>query len=463
MIAVLGLWMNGELVGHWRAERGASTLTYASAWLRSEKARSLSLSLPITASREVRGQVVTNFFDNLLPDNERIRERLARRFKARNAEAFTLLEAIGRDCVGALQLLPEGMEPVGWNRIDATPMTEAQMGRALAAVPTERALGLDGAADGDGKAAEEDEPLRISLAGAQEKTAFTRVGRRWCRPRGATPTTHIFKLPLGLVGGSRRVDLSDSIENEWLCAQVLRELGLPVAHSEMAEFAGQKVLVVERFDRERMPADEAKGKAGGKAGQEWIARLPQEDFCQALGVAPAMKYEKDGGPGMAACLRLLAGSADAEADRTTFLLAQLAFWLMAATDGHAKNHSVFLGRGDVYRMTPLYDVISVWPYIGDGPHHFRWRAAGLAMAVRSKNAHYALQTIQTRHWAALAMKNGGEPVWLAMCELVGRVDAALEAVELRLPGGFPGRTWETIAEGMRGQARRFLGGGREEA
>lgn len=88
---------------------------------------------------------------------------------------------------------------------------------------------------------------------------------------------------------------------------------------------------------------------------------------------------------MADCLRLLAGSADVDADRLTFLLTQFAFWLLAATDGHAKNYSVFLGRGDAYTMTPLNDVLSVWPYIGDAPNRFRWRSAGLAMAVRSKN------------------------------------------------------------------------------
>lgn len=98
--------MNGELVGHWAVARGASTLTYASSWLRSDKARSLSLSLPITGSQEIRGQAVTNWFDNLLPDNDSIRQRLSRRFRTKNAGAFTLLEAIGRDCVGAVQLLP---------------------------------------------------------------------------------------------------------------------------------------------------------------------------------------------------------------------------------------------------------------------------------------------------------------------------------------------------------------------
>jgi len=436
--SALGVWMNGELAAHWKVERGSSTLTYADTWLASPKVRSLSLSLPITGSRQIRGPQVGWFFDNLLPDNERIRERLRRRFRTKNAETFTLLEAIGRDCVGAVQLLPDGMAPEGWNRLDYDALSGAQVARLLDAVPTDAPLGIG---------AEDDDAFRISLAGAQEKTALLRVGRRWCRPHGATPTTHIFKLPLGLVGGSRRVDLSDSVENEWLCAQILRELGLPVAETQMAEFAGRKVLVVERFDR------------AWRDKREWIARLPQEDLCQALGVPPDRKYEKDGGPGMEACLKLLAGSADAGVDRLAFQLAQLAFWLLAATDGHAKNYSIFLQQGDAYTMTPLYDVISVWPYIGDAANQFRWRSTGLAMAMRAaKNAHYALHTIQARHWHALAMRHGGPSVWKRMLALVEGIDAALGRVEARLPPRFPEKTWARIAAGMRSQAVRFAAG-----
>ena len=97
------------------------------------------------------------------------------------------------------------------------------------------------------------------------------------------------------------------------------------------------------------------------------ARLHQEDVCQALGVPPRRKYQADGGPGMAKCLQLLAGSADAPQDTLAFQLTQLAFWLMAATDGHAKNYSIFLHPGDRYVMTPLYDILSMWPYFGSGP------------------------------------------------------------------------------------------------
>lgn len=436
MSTALNAWMNGEFVGTWVVDRATHAFIYDKSWTKSPKVRSLSLSLPITASREVRGAAVESFFENLLPDSKKIRERMGKRFKTRKVDAFTLLQATGRDCIGAVQLLPEQATPEGWDRVECEPLSEGQIVDHLRAVPSE---------DGT-RAWEDDDLFRISLAGAQEKTAFARVNGRWCRPHGATPTTHIFKLPLGLVGGSRRVDLNDSVQNEWLCAQIVSGLGLPVASTEMATFGGQTVLVVERFDRQWMD------------GGRWIARLPQEDFCQALGVPPSAKYEADGGPGMAKCLQLLSGSEDAEEDTTAFQLTQLAFWLLAATDGHAKNYSIFLRTGDSYVMTPLYDILSMWPYFGEGVNQFRRKKAGLAMALRSKNAHYAFDGIQTRHWHQLAGKNGGPRVFEAMLGLVDRVEPALAAVEARLPVGFPAKTWEAISAGMRLQVGRFHSG-----
>ena len=109
-------------------------------------------------------------------------------------------------------------------------------------------------------------------------------------------------------------------------------------------------------------------------------------------------------------------------------------------------------------MTPLYDILSVWPYIGDGPNQFNARQVGLAMALRAKNAHYRMETIQPRHWHGLAMKHGGPAVWEAMQGLVERVVPALDAVAARLPKGFPGLTWDAIANGLRAQAARFTAG-----
>jgi len=160
---------------------------------------------------------------------------------------------------------------------------------------------------------------------------------------------------------------------------------------------------------------------------------------------------------MADCLQLLQGSDD-PADPTLFLLTQLAFALLAATDGHAKNFSIHLDRGDVYRMTPLYDIISMWPYMGEGANQFRARKAGLAMAVRSKNPHYHFHTIQTRHWRQLAVRHGGVAVWNAMIDLVSQTDMALAEVERILPHDFPERTWRAIAQGMKAEAERFLAG-----
>ena len=92
--------------------------------------------MPITADLEVRGTVVDNYFDNLLPDSPAIRRRIRERFGTRSTDAFNLLEAIGRDCVGAVQLLPVHQEPINWNRVEATRLNDAEMEELLQAVPS---------------------------------------------------------------------------------------------------------------------------------------------------------------------------------------------------------------------------------------------------------------------------------------------------------------------------------------
>lgn len=431
MIQALNVWMNGELVGQWTVNRNSHSLHYAPSWLASPRRRSLSLSLPISSASEIKGEVVKHYFDNLLPDNERIRSRLGRKFQTKS-DTFGLLEAIGRDCVGAVQLLPVDATPGEWKKIRCDPLSDTQIAELLQALPSDSTPSMD------------DDLFRISIAGAQEKTALTLWKGIWCKPNGATPTTHILKLPLGMIAtGGVRVDASDSVHNEWLCAKILAALGLPVANTSIASFEDEVSLVVERFDREWM--DDA----------SWIARLPQEDFCQALGVPAAKKYEQHGGPGIAQCLQLLQGSMD-KSDKLLFLLTQLAFFLLAAIDGHAKNFSLFLLRNDKYEMTPLYDVLSAWPYIGRKKHQLSWHKAGLAMALRSKNAHYHFKDISPRHWYELAMKHGGLDTWHAMRELAANVEGAIKFVERELPQDFPEHTWNSISTGTSIAATRFL-------
>ena len=180
---------------------------------------------------------------------------------------------------------------------------------------------------------QESEGFRISLAGAQEKTAFLRHKGKWQRPGKATPTSHIFKLPMSDRMGREQIDMSASVENEWLCSRIVAAFGLPVAECEMARFEDQKALIVERSHRAWAP------------DKSWLMRLPQEDMCQALAIPMGIKYESNGAPGMPEILRFLLGSRDALADRRTFLKAQVLFWMLAAVDGHARNFSVFIGRG----------------------------------------------------------------------------------------------------------------------
>ena len=402
---------------------------------------------------EHRGPVVDNYFDNLLPDNEAIRQRIRARYSTRSTEAFELLTAIGRDCVGAVQLLAPDMTPQGWDHVESDAMLEADVARQLRVASSNVLLGqgIDG-----------DQDFRISIAGAQEKTALLKYGGTWRMPKGATPTTHILKLPLGIVG-NQRADLRDSIENEWLCSKILEALGFEVATTEIESFEGQKALVVQRFDRRwQTIAAGQQNLSGFEPGNDvWIARLPQEDFCQITGSSPNQKYESHGGPGIAKCLEQLAGSQEADADRTQFVLTQLAFWLLAATDGHAKNFSVFLLRGGTYRMTPLYDVLSVWPYVGPEPDKLLpYDDAKLAMALHSKSVHYRLKEVRVRHWQKLARESGVDGTWGKMLLLVEGIDHALETVQANLPAGFPEHIWSAISHGARrhaGQFQRELG------
>ena len=212
-------------------------------------------------------------------------------------------------------------------------------------------------------------------------------------PRGATPTSQIFKLPLGLMGG-RRADFSTSVDNEWLCLRLLKAYGLPVADARIVTFGRQRVLVVERFDRRVAP------------NGQWLMRLPQEDFCQVEGCSPLRKYENEGGPGLKALFGTLRQSVNAEADMKTLMAAQVLFWLLRAPDGHAKNFSIRLLARGRFQLTPLYDVMSVYPVLGDDPNQWSPYEIKLAMALLGKNRHYEVQGIQRRHFNSTAQKVG---------------------------------------------------------
>lgn len=438
----LGLWMNGACVGTWRlAPNAPDTLQYDPAWAESEQGRPLSLSLPFTPGNAPhRGEKVRAYFENLLPDSKDIRDRLARRFNTGSTGAFELLAEIGRDCVGALEILPEGAASAGTSPLQSEPLSEAQVAQVLRSATTPHAMGRG----------VDDDDFRISIAGAQEKTALLLRDGQWALPRGNTPTTHIFKLPLGLIGGMK-LDMRNSVENEWLCSLILKEFGLPVADCRPMQFENVKALVVRRFDRAWWTHP---------SGDSRLVRLPQEDMCQASGVRPEAKYEADGGPGMDRILDVLDGSMTREQDRRDFFKTQLLFWMLCATDGHAKNFSLFLRPGGRYQLTPLYDVLSAYPVLGEGPAKISPFKAKMAMAVRSKHAHWKMRDILRRHWVALGARHGvldesAREVEHLIDDIVARTPDVIAKVRAQLTKGFPAQLADTVFEGMQEAAKRL--------
>lgn len=425
----LSVCLNGRRVGTLnRATSGAVDFTYGADWLEWEHAFAISLSLPLRPERYV-GEVVIAVFDNLLPDNDQIRRRLAECARAGATDAVSLLAAIGRDCVGALQFLPEGVEPDTAGHVNAEPLSSADIAvllRNLEAAP----LGVDVARD-----------FRISLAGAQEKTALLFHDGSWHRPIGSSPTTHILKPQLGHRAGQ---DLSNSVENEFLCGELLAALGMPVARSEIIDFEDQRVLVVERFDR-RWTAD-------GR-----LLRLPQEDFCQALGYPPTLRYQADGGPGIDDAMELLKGADEPLEDQRRFFKAQMVHWLLGATDGHAKNFSIFLGPGPGFRLAPLYDVMSTQPLVDAGT--LRRRDMKMSMAIGTSR-HYAVGDIHLRHFEQTAASTGFSASVVAqlVAELTEELPRAIDSIAHAHAEGIPAALFESVANGAMRRLQRFIGG-----
>ncbi|GJL64564.1 MAG: toxin HipA [Nitrospirales bacterium] len=410
--APLQVFLNNRFVGQLnKAVNGAIDFRYDERWLTWRHALPVSLSLPLRED-VFRGKPVLSVFDNLLPDSDAVRRRVAEKVGAAGIDAYSLLTAIGRDCVGALQFISADEEPPvpGSSVLSGEPVTGTAIEKLLQGL-AQAPLGLS-----------RDDAFRISIAGAQEKTALLWYKGRWLKPHGTTPTTHIIKKQIGRLPNG--LDLSHSVENEYYCLKLAGEFGLPVSKAEIRTFGTTKALVIERFDR-RWTKDKR------------MLRLPQEDCCQALSIPPTRKYQSDGGPGLVQILDLLKGSDSPEEDQGTVLKAQVLFWLIGATDGHAKNFSIFLGPGGSYRLTPLYDVLTAQPSLQ--ARQIERKQMKMAMSV-GDNRHYRINEIIGRHFWQTG-EAAGLPKQLirnALEEITDRGPQALKDVENALPKGFPG-------------------------
>ena len=421
----LRVYQNNRLVGHLlKAPSGAIEFRYDREWLDRSKAFPVSLSLPLR-EEPWGGEPVDAVFENLLPDSADLRKRVADTVGAAGSDAYSLLAAIGMDCVGALQFMADAAaEPEGTTEITGEPVDEEAIERLLKSLAL-APLGLT-----------RDDDFRISIAGVQEKTALLRLDDQWIKPHGTTPTTHLFKTQIGELPNG--IDLSNSVENEFYCLQLLKHLGLPVNRAQMMTFGRTKALVVERFDRVW---------SNGR-----LIRLPQEDCCQALSVPPSRKYQSDGGPGMPAIADLLKGADSPADDLRTLFQAQLVFWLVGATDGHAKNFSVFLHPGGGYALAPIYDVLTAQPSLD--ARQIERKQMKLAMAVGNNN-HYRIDEVQIRHFFQTGEAAGLSPSLVrgAVEDIAVHMENALASLEAELPTDFPQALHDSISSGIQ---RRML-------
>ncbi len=375
---------------------GRLKLTYDTDWRDDKNATPVSLSMPLAASSH-NDSVVRAFLWGLLPDNDHVIERWARRYHVSARNPFALLQHVGEDCAGAVQfIMPDRADALlaGKGGIEWLDDTEvAARLRILRKDPTAWHAGGTG---------------QFSLAGAQAKTAlyYDDQTQRWGDPWGFVPTTHLLKPAV--------IGLDDHDLNEHLCLETARLLGLSAVTSRVAAFGDERAIIVQRYDRRR-------------AADGSIRRIHQEDMCQALGLPPTTKYQNEGGPTPEQIVDLLrqeihpatVGGASIE----RFVDALAYNWVIGGADAHAKNYSVLLSGRQV-RLAPLYDIASALPY--DDMY-----LPKLRMAMRI-GGEYRLAWVNGRHWRRFAHELGFEPD-----ALISRIDT----LALRTPEGFA-----TVAE-----------------
>lgn len=350
-----------------KQSKGSIEFKYSDGWI--ETGFGISLSLPLI-DKSFAGDKAAFYFDNLLPDNKNILETIAKKVGAESTQQFDLLSAIGRECVGALSFYPYEEQPTFSNKMSVRLLKESDIAHRIKGLATDNPLGMD---EGD---------FRLSLAGVQEKMALLYRKGKWFEPRGQSATSHILKKKMGTLAGG--INFEKSIDNEWTCLFFAKEAEINTCNAEIVTFEDQKVLCVERFDRVWK--------------DNFLHRIPQEDFCQALGVSPHGKYERSGGPSIEKMMKFLERSNNAEADRKMLFKTVMFNDLIHNTDGHAKNFSIYVTRKG-FALTPMYDLLSA--HFMAEKHKDRYSKLRSSLSVNGK---YHFKEITLKDWAEESKK-----------------------------------------------------------
>ncbi len=378
MSGTLHVYWNSRLIGEFTQDGARLSFRYDDGY------RSQRAALPLSRQLTVRDvpfddSATRAFFANLLPEGD-IRRQVARQLGVSVDNIFALLEGIGGDCAGAVSILRPGdiPGPSGQYR----PISPEALALELATLPSHPFLAGE-------------EGVRLSLAGAQHKLPLYVENSAFFIPEGNRASSHILKTAIP--------QLEQTVINEAFCMNLAHKVGLPVPSAQVVDIVGQQVYMVERYDRKRIAPGE-------------IERLHQEDFCQALGVIPEMKYEQEGGPGFQDCFKLVEEWSDEPILDTLNLLTWALFnFLIGNADSHAKNLS-FLYAGGTIRLAPFYDLLSTAVYKRVS-NKFAMKMGG------QKDPRYLMAS----HLARFAEETGIElrTIKAQLSELCGKVEGAI--------------------------------------
>ena len=356
----LNVWTNGHHVGYlWHDERNEIGFQYSAEWLENPVRFPVSKTLPLRAKAFEPGAengVAHNYFANLLPEADS-RKRICREKKISVDNDFELLRAIGGECAGALSILgDESQDAVPqYRELSNDDLTELLRVRNPAVVVKEG-----------------DNPPRLSLAGAQDKTPVKYEDGKFYIPLDNALSTHILKYRLR--------DINHVPAYETITMWTAAELKLDVSKIDYYTHEDEPFTLGKRYDRIITP--------------DGLVRLHQEDFCQASGRSSSSKYEHEGGPTFAECLQLVKEhSTQPLKDIPRLIQWQVFNYLVGNSDAHAKNLSFLYGQDNTTRLSPFYDLIAIhaWP-----SHVFNHDLALSIGGVTNIN------NIKREHWEKLA-------------------------------------------------------------
>ncbi|MGV0761103.1 type II toxin-antitoxin system HipA family toxin [Tistrella mobilis] len=412
MTRALDIWWDGRLVGQLTQNpHGELGFAYAPEWLGDAEAPPLSASLPKRVEPFSRREC-RPFFGGLLPE-EGQRDAVAQALGVSRANDFALLDRLGGDVAGALQLLPPGEPPTGFaDERRTSPLDDAALIRMLEALPLRPLLAGE-------------RGLRLSLAGAQSKVPVVLVDGAVALPAPGQPTTHILKPPISRFAATT--------ENEAFVMRLAAAIGLDVAPVEARIVQGRPFLLVQRYDRD----------IGGDGA---VHRIHQEDFCQALGVPPEIKYASEGGPTFKECFALLRRVAARPAVDVLKLLDAVIFNVIAGNaDAHGKNFSILYDTGGP-RLAPLYDLLATVAYPDLSPN--------FAMKIGKRAT---LAELDAKGWASFAADTGlGLPLIRRRGAEISRgvLEKATTVAEELSSSGLDRRASEQFADMIRDRAER---------